>query len=204
MSLVVFFQVSWNQSTLSWNREEFENIRSLNIDSKRLWRPRIFVFVGDQDSLKLEISETFTVQDDGLTYSENFQQLSFRCDIAFEHYPFDSQNCSFGLYEMNENYTIAATHFDFSLDDVYRISGEWSLLARSYSMVESKNLLTFPKFSFTVRRHSTYYVITIIFPMVLTSVLIPLVFLIPAYTGEKISYLIAIFTSTAVFLNFIR
>ncbi|XP_046544457.1 CHRNA7-FAM7A fusion protein-like [Haliotis rubra] len=55
----------------------------------------------------------------------------------------------------------------------------------------------------TLKRQSLFYVLSIIIPMALTSIMNAFVFILPANSGEKVSFLVSIFVSHAVFLNFV-
>ncbi|XP_071114964.1 uncharacterized protein [Haliotis cracherodii] len=57
--------------------------------------------------------------------------------------------------------------------------------------------------TFHLKRQASFYVLGIVFPMVLLSILNSFVFLLPADSGEKISFLVSIFVTYAVFLNFV-
>nr|KAG5699950.1 hypothetical protein BaRGS_018249 [Batillaria attramentaria] len=79
---------------------------------------------------------------------------------------------------------------------------EWTLESER---VEKKMLTpAFPylEYVWTLKRKTTYFVISFIVPIVLTSYMNTLVFIIPADSGEKISYLVSIFVSNAVFVSF--
>ena len=55
----------------------------------------------------------------------------------------------------------------------------------------------------TIERQSTFYVANILVPMALTSMVTLVVFIIPANSGEKTGFLLKIYISTSVYLNFI-
>ncbi|XP_046570423.1 neuronal acetylcholine receptor subunit beta-2-like [Haliotis rubra] len=59
-------------------------------------------------------------------------------------------------------------------------------------------------FEFVLKRKSMFYIVSIIFPMTLLSLLNACVFLLPADSGEMMSYLISIFVFYAVFMNFVN
>ncbi|CAL1547519.1 unnamed protein product, partial [Lymnaea stagnalis] len=209
MTVVVYLIVSWKQLGVAWNPKDYHDIDVIFVDTASLWHPQLMAIMGDKDSILMELEETLTVTSDGWVNSSRPYYLSSACEIAFDKYPFDYQTCSIGFYPLGTQFkpTIQVKNPDFTLKSLYSRGGEWMLENVSFSIVTSDESLpisvVFPRYNFTVRRQRTYYVITIIFPMVLTSVMIPLVFLIPSETGEKISYLVAIFTSCAIFLNFI-
>ncbi|CAL1547520.1 unnamed protein product, partial [Lymnaea stagnalis] len=207
ITVIVFIQFTWTHKELSWQPADHEAIESIQIDSGSIWTPRIVTYIAVDENLELKFSETLKVSHTGEVSSEKTYPISFRCEINFERYPFDTQICSLGFYPSSRpTPPLHVSPMDYDLTDVYKISGEWTLQSLQYEIVTKKSILplaNFPVYSFTLTRRSTYYVITIIFPMILTSAMIHLVFVIPTKTGEKISYLVAIFTSTAIFLNFI-
>jgi hypothetical protein len=51
----------------------------------------------------------------------------------------------------------------------------------------------------TLRRRTTFYTVCLVLPMVLTSYMNSLVFLLPLGAGEKVSFLVTLSVSTSVF-----
>jgi hypothetical protein len=64
------------------------------------------------------------------------------------------------------------------------------------------HFLEFVNYDFTLKRKTAFYVYSFIVPVVLTSYMNTLVFLMPADSGERVSYLVSIFVSNAVFVSF--
>lgn len=208
ITLNAFIDIRWTQQQLAWNTSDYGGLDFIYIDKDIIWSPTILIVMGQKDSFVLEFAETLEINSSGAVISRRHNHLTFSCSIDFDKYPFDVQSCSVGFYptglrsvphieihEMNE----------YSLSEYINVSGEWIFMGEYHDIVNTAHgLPNFPRYYFKMRRQRTYYVITFIFPMVLTSVMIPLAFLIPAYTGEKLSYLVAMFTSTAIYLNYIR
>ncbi|XP_046571004.1 CHRNA7-FAM7A fusion protein-like [Haliotis rubra] len=69
--------------------------------------------------------------------------------------------------------------------------------------IASFNGFAFKTAILTLKRQSHFYVLSIIIPMALTSIMNAFVFILPADSGEKVSFLVSIFVSHAVFLNFV-
>ncbi|XP_059142794.1 neuronal acetylcholine receptor subunit beta-3-like [Physella acuta] len=208
LTVVVYINLTWAEPTLQWTPADHEDIDTLYLPSNLLWTPEITVAIGDTQTLNLELDDTLIVSSSGTVSSQRQQYLTFRCEINFLKYPFDSQACYIGFYPSKTHpspyFTITTLPLNFKR--LYNVPGEWELVDYGHEMVDTNSslpLTVYPRYNFILRRRYLYYVITIIFPLVLTSLMIPLVFLIPTRTGEKISYLVAIFTSTAIFLNFI-
>ncbi|KAK6995398.1 neuronal acetylcholine receptor subunit alpha-7 [Biomphalaria glabrata] len=176
MSILAFVQIEWSQNDLSWNSTEYDNIESVILDSSTIWVPTLHILVGSKDSHLYEMNKKLVT-------------------------------CSFGIYKENlmmaKNDVKPTCRRSSASNKDYITEGEWETLDYFCQTFQDENHKKYPRYSFVVRRRRVYYVITVVFPMVLTSVMIPLVFLIPTKTGEKISYLVTMFTSTAIFLSYI-
>ena len=57
-------------------------------------------------------------------------------------------------------------------------------------------------YTVSVERKTTYYVMFFVVPAVMTSYMNTLVFVMPATCGERISFLVSVFVSEAVFVSF--
>ena len=53
----------------------------------------------------------------------------------------------------------------------------------------------------SLRRKTTFYTVCLVLPMVLTSYMNALVFLVPLQSGEKVSFLVTIFVSNSVYIG---
>ncbi|XP_055900596.1 acetylcholine receptor subunit alpha-like 2 [Biomphalaria glabrata] len=93
-----------------------------------------------------------------------------------------------------------------NLPDLYQLSGEWTItqqyIAESVYTMDN-NEIPVAQVTLEIERSWLFYAITVVGPMMLTSVMATFVFLIPEHTGEKVSFLVNMFVSDAVFLNFI-
>ncbi|CAL1547521.1 unnamed protein product [Lymnaea stagnalis] len=208
MHAIVFIEVSWTHRQLAWSPADYEGIESILVDTCSMWTPSILIYLGVGESIELKFADTLRVTYQGAVSSDKNYHLSFSCVIDFDKYPFDTQLCPLGFYpSARPTARLELLQTSYSIYNSINFSGEWNLKKLHHSEIAVANLLLplakYPNYLFELERKSAYYVITIIFPMVLTSAMIPLVFVIPTKTGEKISYLVAIFTSTAIFLNYI-
>ncbi|KAH9500480.1 hypothetical protein Btru_072019 [Bulinus truncatus] len=203
MTLKLSVSIDWSHQQLSWNASEHKGFDSIYLDTDLLWTPDIQLFMSVSETSNLEYPDTVMLNACGTLSFYKISQVSFRCRIDFDRYPFDSQTCSMTLFVKSENvHMIPSVSLEPFVEDSFSIGGEWRFLNVSYSE-SSSQYIVFHRFNFALRRRCIFYIITIIFPLVMTSLMIPLVFLIPAMTGEKLSYLVTMFTSTAIFLNFI-
>ncbi|KAH9512514.1 hypothetical protein Btru_038667 [Bulinus truncatus] len=213
MTVAGQFSVWWTHTGLTWDPSSYGSLETVVMATDEMWVPQLAVWIGDRDSTTLSYPETLTLNASGLVSCESLSHVTFRCPIDVRKFPFDTQTCGFAPYVINQRlstvpvvlYLEGESIFTSGLgnDDPYNIKGEWVLLNFSVGTFNNSIDNVYPNYILTVRRQRLYYVIVVIFPMVVTSVMIPLVFLIPENSGEKISYLVTIFTSSAIFLSYI-
>nr|KAG5712653.1 hypothetical protein BaRGS_029708 [Batillaria attramentaria] len=122
------------------------------------------------------------------------------------HYPYDEQVCSILFYSFLEEFEWAAIEssraFSQAIANTLELSSEWEMVNTSVHLIiygEDDELS--PKISLHLRRKTTFYTVCLVLPMVLTSYMNTLVFLVPLQSGEKVSFLVTIFVSTSVFVS---
>ena len=133
------------------------------------------------------------------------------CALDISLFPFDHQTCDlvFGSW-MHSNTSI---HLRNRRDSVgitkYSENNEWDLVKTeaftkhlAYAGLPSE---TFPMVTFRVhlRRKTTYYVVNVIGPCVLMSMMELLAFLLPPESGEKVTLGVTVLLSFIVFLLFV-
>ncbi|KAK7487343.1 hypothetical protein BaRGS_00021432 [Batillaria attramentaria] len=212
VSASVILRLGWNDPALSWNRH-FPNGSldttvplAVHVPIKEIWTPDLVIMnaaTSEQRMLDKYVGDSALIYSDGDVGVFSTPVLDFSCQMNLRKYPFDTQECRVNLFL----YSAALLHTsdrdpDFDLRVHFSVSAEWTLESER---VEKKMLApAFPylEYVWTLKRKTTYFVISFIVPIVLTSYMNTLVFIIPADSGEKISYLVSIFVSNAVFVSF--
>ncbi len=130
------------------------------------------------------------------------------CDIDIRYFPFDDQACliqlgAWAYYSARMNLTNAsnriATH-DFKLNgewDIYKTRSVWK---ETILPCCPDTRYPYVEFTLYLRRRHTFYVMNIILPCTLLSVLVMIVFCLPPDAGEKISLGISVLLAFTVFL----
>ena len=133
--------------------------------------------------------------------------LKSSCKIDVSFFPFDTQACAmkFGSW----SYSGAMIDFDntsaYGDISAYTDNGEWNLNA----MNVKKNVVyyqcckdPYPDITFTIiiNRRPLFYVFNVIIPCMLLSLVTSFTFLLPADSGEKISFVLTSLLSLIVFL----
>ncbi|KAH9500020.1 hypothetical protein Btru_076177 [Bulinus truncatus] len=202
--------VFWQDPDISWNPEDFEGIDLLNLDYNDLWHPIIMVTNSADPELTVvsPLNDQLQIKNNGEIEVLTPLFLTTTCSFDLSRYPFDVQECEviFLPFIADCKFNVSSESYE-GLNDPFQLKGEWDIVdqALSPSAYFTKYTYTLPTVRVTLKisRSSLFYIITVISPMVLTSLMTTFVFLIPPESGEKVSFLVSIFVSDAVFLNFI-
>ncbi|XP_067648969.1 neuronal acetylcholine receptor subunit non-alpha-2-like [Haliotis asinina] len=130
------------------------------------------------------------------------------CDLDVTRYPYDEQVCHMSVLGLFDT-SLYFEGQDFSkiFSEYFTGSSEWELVNTTFHEEYLQTVfetLRYVDIEFRLRRLSIFYTLSVIFPMCLLSFLNACVFLLPAASGEKVSFLVSIFVSGAVFLNYIN
>ncbi|XP_046368621.2 acetylcholine receptor subunit delta-like [Haliotis rufescens] len=199
--------MTWFDTGLAWNKTDYDDIEHVTISKKFVWIPLVVVSNGI-DSIVPGSIQSPELSSDGRAVLIITDSFKTSCQIDITRYPFDQQRCSILFTPVNT--------FDLGVDRTGSIitrlpsffieNSEWELVDIHTKVVdfEMEQISSLASFEFYLKRKSMFYIVSIIFPMALLSLLNACVFLLPADSGEKMSYLISIFVSYAVFMNFVN
>ncbi|CAG2223637.1 unnamed protein product [Mytilus edulis] len=175
--------------------------------AKIIWHPELIVensVIGltnlGQDDIQLRI------QYDGEVRWEPPAILSTSCDMDVTFFPYDIQTCevelaSWGFPSTAVNLSFLKTHVNLNN---YRTNGEWDLLSTDQHHGEIiEDDLTYSEllFSLHVQRLPGYYLMSVIFPVIVTAVLTSVTFMLPVESGEKVGYILTVLLALAVLLT---
>lgn len=134
-----------------------------------------------------------------------FQLLKATCDIDISYFPFDTQTCQlkFTAWSYSKSFVRLVT----SKEDKVIISESdfspnpmWTLVDSYASEAALDASVTY---TLILERRPLYYVINVILPIIMLSVVSIFVFLLPVKSGERASFAMTVFLSMAVFLTIV-
>lgn len=167
--------------------------------------------------IKHSLADITTLGDDDLVFKVKYDGTvrwdppglyQTHCDIDTTWYPFDEQKCYIELASWGytkDFITLSTPRTTVNLED-YKTNGEWVIAKteiQATELVENGERFAQLEFILLIDRRSGYYIMNIIFPIVLTAVLTTVQFLLPADSGEKISYILTVLLALAVLLTLI-
>ena len=111
------------------------------------------------------------------------------CTMRLTYFPFDTQTCFLIVspwMDVAEDYKFSETHQKLEIGRVIN-STEWALMDKRIEIIMVEDKKTEMEVVFVYKRHSSYYVMTIVMPLLLLSLLALVIFPLPPESGEKIS-----------------
>ncbi|XP_046564202.1 LOW QUALITY PROTEIN: neuronal acetylcholine receptor subunit non-alpha-2-like [Haliotis rubra] len=230
MTTTGWLTVKWTDPRLQWTPASHGNVTYLFDTEKVIWRPEVVIdnalikfhfpvlrACSCVIHLLLSLSELMqigVIEDDDLLIRvkhtgevtwEPPGLFSTSCDIDVTYYPFDRQACTIELtswsYNIHEVNLTQLSSEVFSGD--FSENGEWDLKSTSVTpktLVEAEGTFSQLDFTLHLQRRVTYYILSIILPIALTSILSVITFTLPFESGEKVSYALTVLLSYAVLM----
>lgn len=157
-----------------------------------------------------DIKIPMRIKSDGKIFWSPSGVYRVSCESDITYYPLDRQTCfikisTWGYTKseitlfMDENTPVDTTF--------YSENGEWDFLSSAghtpSSQVRGGTWYSTLSFSITLRRKPVYHALNTLFPVILMTFLIPMVYKLPTESGEKMSYSLTVLLAYAVYLSLI-
>ena len=201
-----WLSVRWFDAFLTWSVSEFP-IDAVFLSGKSVWRPELVVFntVNQLDELEAQLMKV-GVRHDGFVWWFAGGLFKTFCSIDISYYPLDTQSCSIEVMSWSLNEFFLFCIFDDPAFEMGMTEShpEWTLVGTRSEYVPRDGGFKVLRYTFTLKRKVMFYVIHIILPIVLLSLMNCLVFLLPVESGEKMTVSVTVFLSFAVFMSLIN
>ena len=204
LSVSPSFIFSWIDERMKWDPVLYNYTYTIVLPLQWVWFPQLLL-LNPADSVKPLTNDWDSVRIifNGIAFWYPTDILRVSCTVNIKYYPFDVQTCLIMLmaptYASTElllyavNKEASRTYF---LEN-----GEWELIKTESSVAEFGASLYIIKL--VLARRPLFIVIIVIIPIFLLSLLNILVFVLPADSGERVSYTITLLLALAVFLTII-
>ncbi|XP_069136713.1 acetylcholine receptor subunit beta-like [Argopecten irradians] len=194
-------KLEWRDAFLTWDRNAFSDISYFYITQDEVWKPDISLLNGFSKLKELgDHVILVTVNSIGNVVWNPMEVFETKCDIDITKFPFDKQLCRvvFKMWAYKpQDVSLALTDRPL-LTDIYEENGVWDLSNATITLFQDNIII-----SLRLERKPQYYVLTVICPIVLLSLLDIFTFVIPADSGEKIGYSMTVLLSFAVLLTIV-
>ncbi|XP_060072690.1 acetylcholine receptor subunit alpha-like [Ylistrum balloti] len=195
---------SWADFRLTWNPSDYGGIEDIFLNSSVVWKPHV-ILVSSAEDLKPFDSGKFDVRVfyNGTCQINPGRRMLATCSVDMTKFPSDSHVCDLEIMQWSvlpDEVVLGFTSTELILT-YYIQNGEWDIVKTSVS-----NPTLSPGgviFTINVTRKPEYLSVSLILPILLVCFLNPFVFLLPASSGERISYTLTLFLSLAVYISII-
>ncbi|XP_028329717.1 acetylcholine receptor subunit beta-like [Gouania willdenowi] len=210
MSTIVVMNLEWTDHRLSWKPKEYDGIEVLRIASGKVWLPDIVLINNNDGVFDVALQVHVQVYSNGrVTWTPPALYCS-SCGVKVTYFPFDWQNCTMQF----RSYTYDSTEIELQyaldskgneikevqLDESYSEGGEWVIRHRPSRKNMNDDLYEDMTFYLIIERKPLYYVLNIILPCILITIIAIFNFYLPPDAGEKMGLSINVLLTLTVFL----
>ncbi|TSN12274.1 Acetylcholine receptor subunit beta [Bagarius yarrelli] len=211
MTTTVLMNLEWNDHRLSWNPKNHDGIEVLRIPSGKVWLPDIVLINNNDGVFEVALRVHVQVYSNGrVTWSP---PAIFRtsCGVKVTYFPFDWQNCT--MIFKSFTYDSSEVDLQYALDEknneireiiydtIFSESAEWHIRHKPSRKNEKKeDLYEDITFYLIIERKPMYYVVNIILPCILITIIAIFNFYLPPDAGEKMGLSINVLLTLTVFL----
>jgi hypothetical protein len=199
VSLLGYFDISWNDEFLVWDEEVFSNIGDIVVKNKDIWWPSIGLSNPFRDFRILENPyDIFRVSSNGVINWNPGGLFSVLCGMNMLKYPFDTQTCDFVFVVLGYSVEEVLFKINPNILEMYGTT-EWDVVdTKIFEYLGDKAGMTI---RVTLQRKPYFVILTVMMPLSLLAVLNLFVFLIPVESGEKTSFGISTFLAYSIYLS---
>ncbi|XP_048256955.1 neuronal acetylcholine receptor subunit beta-3-like [Haliotis rufescens] len=173
------------------------------MSSENIWMPDITLMnTVEERKLLNNLNAPACVHHSGTVEWEQGDLYQSQCDFDITHFPFDTQTCHLNLSTWTTTNTSA--RFIPSIDEnsstvTTNVNGLWKIKTLSSATADNK----FPEIVVTaiLQRRASYYVLNLIIPVMVLSLLSSVVFALPIQYGDKVSLSMTVLLSFSLFLT---
>jgi hypothetical protein len=203
ISISGFLIVTWFDEIIPWNPEDFGGRQILVIPQNEIWRPSLYI-VRSVDNYKEIGNESFKIRytSDGEATWQPGGIMKSTCSADVRFYPYDIQSCqiAFSAFGYTDNEIQLWSPMSNVSNLFFEANGEWNIInTASYFYWHPQ--YSYISYEFRLERRPTFFVVNMLIPILLLGSLNVLVFLLPAASGERMSFAITTLLSYTVFMT---
>ncbi|XP_071092587.1 neuronal acetylcholine receptor subunit alpha-3-like [Haliotis cracherodii] len=179
--------LTWTDNSLKWEENRFGGIKDIIVPVKRMWFPDVAIqnALSERRRLQKEDQRVAITSNGTVSWIADYVGQSL-CPLVMTKYPFDTQNCTLYIEAMSHGKDkvqfVQITALNGS--GIFP-NGQWKFVSSSCSLTQETSGDSVALVNLIIQRRRDYYLLTIVLPTVVTSLLNPFVFLLPAESGEK-------------------
>ncbi|KAK3612317.1 hypothetical protein CHS0354_011035 [Potamilus streckersoni] len=200
-----YINIVWNDCKLIWNPLDYNNTYYILVPQDSVWTPDVDLR-NSMSKLKGLGSSNFylSVYNNGSVEWYPYGTWKSACNVDITYFPFDTQSCDlkFGTWA----YTTGDVSITVDQDAInltfYEENTAWTIVETSVNAI---NYMYSPVAVFTIKlnRKPLFFLLNILLPVIMLSLLNVCIFVLPAQSGEKASFAVTVFLSLVIFLSIV-
>ncbi|XP_070179522.1 acetylcholine receptor subunit beta-like 1 [Littorina saxatilis] len=203
----LYVELWWTDPLLAWDPANYSNLAEVELPTDVLWTPDVRVINTMEQKIIADDARTLTLNSSGGIKVNLPVVVETSCVMDLTNFPFDKQTCPVSFYSFRGKDISVSVNRDafrsFIISSRLRLGNDWDLVDVQVGDFKiGEDDWPFPNLLMTLQRKTTFYVLCLVVPIVLTSYMNTFVFLLPLESGEKVSFLISVFVSTSVFISY--
>ncbi|KAM5274651.1 acetylcholine receptor subunit beta isoform 2-T2 [Ctenodactylus gundi] len=219
LSLAQLISLAWVDYRLSWDPEEHSGIDVLRITAGSVWLPDVVLLNNNDGNFDVALDINVVVSSDGSVRWQPPGLYRSSCSIQVTYFPFDWQNCTmvFSSYSYDSSEVSLQPGLGpdgqerqeiYIHEGTFIENGQWEIIHKPSRLIQPPGD---PKggregqhqqvtFYLIIRRKPLFYLVNVIAPCILITVLAIFVFYLPPDAGEKMGLSIFALLTLTVFL----
>ncbi|KAL3864257.1 hypothetical protein ACJMK2_005958 [Sinanodonta woodiana] len=197
--------VDWNDYYIQWDPSDYNGTTNVFIHQDDVWKPDIALQNGISEFKGIGYSELLVnVTSEGSVAWWPYVILQSTCKVDITYFPFDIQTCSlrFTAWSYFNTEVQLTEGTDGIILDSYEENSAWTVCETNVDKLPQSTDATVV-FTMTIKRKPLFYLLNVILPVIMLSVMNACVFVLPAKAGEKASFSVTVFLALAVFLTIV-
>ncbi|KAL3843129.1 hypothetical protein ACJMK2_021081 [Sinanodonta woodiana] len=204
-SFVAVISIIWEDTSMTWNASDYNGLTTIMIPQPNVWTPTLLV-TNSFDTVKPIGADWMKVRyyDSGLAVYSPGDVFHTTCAVDVTFYPYDTQTCNIMLIpwgSLPNEITISASK-DYVLKSYFTENGEWEVTSTSVTTATT-DILSLIKFTIKLKRRPRFILVNVLLPVIFIGILNIMVFILPAESGERVSFCITVLLAFAVFLTIV-
>lgn len=208
LTINIWLRLKWSDCRLSWNTSQYNNTH-LVVPYDTVWTPDITLYdsSAEEEMMPGKTDYRATIYPSGTVYYNFPTVLQSACLVNVLYFPMDTQTCTLKFGSWSHSGAELDLYPSTDQADLTNLvfHNEWDVV----SMKAQRNVLYYQccpdpypdiTFSLEIKRKPLFYIMSILFPCILTASVAALGFVLPPESGEKVSLEVTVLLSLAVFL----
>ncbi|XP_012868690.1 PREDICTED: acetylcholine receptor subunit beta [Dipodomys ordii] len=219
MSTKVYLDLEWTDYRLSWDPAEYDGIDLLRITPESVWLPDVVLLNNNDGNFDVALDINVVVSSDGTVRWQPPGIYRSSCSIQVTYFPFDWQNCTmvFSSYSYDSSEVSLHTGLDpngqerqeiYIQEGTFIENGQWEIIHKPSRLVQPPGDPRGGRegqhqeviFYLIIQRKPLFYLVNVIAPCILITLLAIFVFYLPPDAGEKMGLSIFALLTLTVFL----